>query len=159
MFLLLIGNGYNVNNKSNREFIWGVRSLLLAGAIPTVVGTIYFIRAFKSLYQLYYEAFILNILPDNNLIHLIPTHIGAVNLMLSGLTLVVVTNYGIRNKLKWAYKLNFTIYLWMGFHDLLGTVLLFKLRMMPIPTPIFPLFFGGIGFFLTYTAIFKDNKS
>lgn len=146
-----------MKKQPDNKFKWGLRFLILAGVFPTVVGTVYFVRAFDELFDLYYQAFFLNILPDNQLIHLIPTHIGAVNLMLSGTTLLTVTHFGIRQKLRWAYILNFVIYIWMGFHDLLGTLLLFKLRMMPIPTPIFPLIFGGIGFFLTYEMVFKEK--
>lgn len=144
---------------SNRDknFIFGVRFLILAGLFPTIVGSIYFYRAFDELLEMYYRALILHQLPDNKVIHLIPTHIGAINLMLSGITLITVAHFGIREKFKWAYYLNFFIYVWMGFHDFLGTYLLYKIGMMPIPTPIFPLFFGGLGFLLTHKSIFEPK--
>jgi hypothetical protein len=84
-------------------------------------------------------------------------HIGSVNLVMSGVTLVVVSWAGIRRRSRWSWLLVLFGTIWVGANDLLATFIV-KLD-QAVPVPIAPMALAAAGLALSARGVFSSAPS
>ncbi|MCB0420182.1 MAG: hypothetical protein KDD61_04255 [Bdellovibrionales bacterium] len=140
------------------QFKIGVSLLILAGAIPTFIGTRGYIRFLsRHPWERWYDVLVLGqkTQKNSNDVILMLLQVAYSNLMLTGFTLMGLAYFGIRNRIRWTWYL-FILGAWPGLNDFVATLWRYVNDDGGFfPVPIFPVLIGAVGLILTRKEVFK----
>jgi hypothetical protein len=139
--------------KVSTRYALGRNLCILASLFPIGVGTFYYISGLPEIYT----AMVGNLSADE-ISYKTLYHVTFANLIMTGLTLFLVSFFGLKSKSKLSWWICLLGTIWVGGNDVFATAIAYLRADEMFPIPIFPLTLGLIGTALTSKELFSNPR-